>query len=209
MELKVKTLAGKTAGTVTVSDEVFGLEPRADILQRMVRYQQLKRQQGTHKSKTRGEVKATSKKMYRQKGTGSARHGNKAAPQFRGGGKAFGPVARSHAIDLPKKVRALALRHALSAKAKADALIVLEDLKAKDAKTKAVMAQFADLKLVSALIVGGREIDENFGRAARNIHGIDVLPIQGINVYDILRRDTLVLTKAAIEALEERFNGRP
>ena len=124
MELKVKTLAGEAAGTVTLSDAVFGLEPRADILQRMVRWQLAKRQAGTHKTKTRGEIKATSKKMYRQKGTGSARHGNKAAPQFRGGGKAFGPVVRSHAIDLPKKVRALALKHALSAKAKADAIIV-------------------------------------------------------------------------------------
>jgi large subunit ribosomal protein L4 len=209
MELKVKTLAGKAAGTVTVSDAVFGLEPRADLLQRMVRYQQLKKQAGTHKAKTRGEVKATSKKMYRQKGTGSARHGNKAAPQFRGGGKAFGPVVRSHAVDLPKKVRALALKHALSAKAKAEALVVLDDLTMAEAKTKALIAQFAGLSLGSALIVGGSEIEENFGRAARNIHGIDVLPIQGINVYDILRRDTLVLTKAAIEALEERFNGRP
>jgi len=207
MELKVRTLAGKAAGTVTVSDDVFGLEPRADILQRMVRYQQLKRQAGTHKTKTRGEVKATSKKMYRQKGTGSARHGNKAAPQFRGGGKAFGPVARSHAIDLPKKVRVLALKHALSAKAKAEALVVLDNLTAKDAKTKALIAQFAGLKLGSALIVGGSEIEKNFGRAARNIDGVDVLPIQGINVYDILRCDTLVLSKAAIEALEARFNG--
>jgi large subunit ribosomal protein L4 len=208
MELQVKTLAGEAAGTVTVSDEVFGLEPRADILQRMVRYQLLKRQQGTHKTKTRGEIKATSKKMYRQKGTGSARHGNKAAPQFRGGGKAFGPVARSHAIDLPKKVRALALKHALSAKAKAESLVVLDSLAADDAKTKALTAQFAGLGLESALIVGGAEIDANFGRAVRNIPKIDVLPIQGINVYDILRCDTLVLTKAAIEALEERFNGR-
>jgi large subunit ribosomal protein L4 len=205
MELQVKTLAGEAAGTVTVSDEVFGLEPRADILQRMVRYQELKRQQGTHKTKTRGEIKATSKKMYRQKGTGSARHGNKAAPQFRGGGKAFGPVVRSHAIDLPKKVRALALKHALSAKAKADALVVIEDLAASDAKTKALKAQFAGLGLTNALIIGGSEIDENFGRAARNIQKIDVLPIQGINVYDILRRDTLVLTRAAVAALEERF----
>ena len=208
MELQVKTLAGEAAGTVTVSDAVFGLEPRADILQRMVRYQELKRLPGTHKTKTRGEIKATSKKMYRQKGTGSARHGNKAAPQFRGGCKAFGPVVRSHAIDLPKKVRALALRHALSAKAKADALIVLEDLAATEAKTKALSAQFAGLGLSSALIIGGAEIDEGFGRAARNIPRFDVLPIQGINVYDILRCDTLVLTRAAIEALEERFNGR-
>jgi large subunit ribosomal protein L4 len=207
MELQVKTLAGAAAGTVTVSDAVFGLEPRPDILQRMVRWQELKRQQGTHKSKGRFEVKATSKKMYRQKGTGSARHGNKAAPQFRGGGKAFGPVARSHAIDLPKKVRALALKHALSAKAKADSIVVLDDIGGSDAKTKALVAQFAGLGLTSALIVGGAEIDEAFGRAARNIRQIDVLPVQGINVYDILRRDTLVLTKAAIAALEERFNG--
>jgi large subunit ribosomal protein L4 len=208
MELKVRTLAGKAAGTVTVSDDVFGLEPRADILQRMVRWQLARRQSGTHKTKTRWEVKATSKKMYRQKGTGSARHGNKAAPQFRGGGKAFGPVVRSHEIGLPKKVRTLALKHALSAKAKADALVVIDDLKAKKAKTKALATQFASLGFSNALIIGGAEIDEGFGRAARNIPHVDVLPIQGINVYDILRRDTLVLTKAAVEALEERFNGR-
>jgi large subunit ribosomal protein L4 len=209
MELKVKTLAGKAAGTVTLSDAVFGLEPRPDILQRMVRWQLAKRQAGTHKTKTRGEIKATSKKMYRQKGTGSARHGNKAAPQFRGGGKAFGPVVRDHTIGLPKKVRALALKHALSAKAKADAIIVVEDLKAKQAKTKGLAAQFAGLGVSSALVIGGSEIEPGFGRAAGNIPGIDVLPIQGINVYDILRRDMLVLTKAAVEALEERFNGRP
>ncbi|MGH6922972.1 MAG: 50S ribosomal protein L4 [Propylenella sp.] len=208
MELKVKTLAGKSAGTVTVSDAVFGLEPRGDILQRMVRWQLLKRRQGTHKSKTRGEIKATSKKLYRQKGTGSARHGNAAAPQFRGGGKAFGPVVRDHAIGLPKRVRALALKHALSAKAKADALIVVDDLAAKEAKTSGLRAQFAGLGISSALVVGGPEIDANFGRAARNIPGVDVLPVQGINVYDILRRNTLVLSKAAVAALEERFNGR-
>jgi large subunit ribosomal protein L4 len=207
MELQVKTLAGETAGTVTVSDEVFGLEPRADILHRMVRYQELKRQQGTHKTKGRSEVKATSKKMYKQKGTGSARHGNKAAPQFRGGGRAFGPVVRSHAIDLPKKVRALALKHALSAKAKAASVVVVEDLQVNDAKTKALLAQFAGLGWSNALIIGGTEIDENFGRAARNIPQVDVLPIQGINVYDILRRDTLVLTRAAVQAIEERFNA--
>jgi large subunit ribosomal protein L4 len=143
--------------------------------------------------------------MYRQKGTGSARHGNKAAPQFRGGGKAFGPVPRSHAIELPKKVRALALRHALSAKAKTSSIMVIEDLQAAEAKTKTLLAQFAGLGLTSALIIGGAEIDENFGKAARNIRQVDVLPIQGINVYDILRRDTLVLTRAALTALEERF----
>lgn len=205
MELQVKTLAGGEAGTVTLSDEVFGLEPRADLLQRMIRYQALKRQQGTHKTKGRSEVKATSKKMYRQKGTGSARHGNKAAPQFRGGGRAFGPVVRSHEIDMPKKVRALALRHALSAKAKADAIVVLDEAKTDSAKTKDLFAQFGALGLRSALIVSGAEVDTSFGRAARNIPQIDVLPIQGLNVYDILRRDTLVLTRAAIEALEERF----
>ena len=207
MELKVKSLAGEAKGTVTLSDSVFGLEPRADILHRMVRWQLAKKQSGNHKTKTRGEIKATSKKMYRQKGTGSARHGNKAAPQFRGGGKAFGPVVRDHEIGLPKKVRALALKHALSAKAKADAIIVVEDLAAKEAKTKGLVAQFAGLGLANALIVGGSEIEPNFGRAAGNIPGIHVLPIQGINVYDILRRDTLVLTRAAIQALEERFNG--
>jgi large subunit ribosomal protein L4 len=207
MDLKVKSLAGEAKGTVTLSDSVFGLEPRADILHRMVRWQLAKKQSGNHKTKTRGEVTATSKKMYRQKGTGSARHGNKAAPQFRGGGKAFGPVVRSHEFGLPKKVRALALKHALSAKAKADAIIVVEDLAAKEPKTKGLVAQFAGLGVANALIIGGSEIEPNFGRAAGNIPGIHVLPIQGINVYDILRRDTLVLTRAAIQALEERFNG--
>ncbi len=205
MELKVTTLDGKSAGKVSVSDDVFGLEPRADILHRMVRYQELKRQQGTHNTKQRSDVTGTTKKMYRQKGTGGARHGDKKAPIFRGGGKAFGPSPRSHAIDLPKKVRALALKHALSAKAKADAIIVIDDATSSDGKTKALVAQLSGLGLNSALVIGGSQIDENFGRAAQNIPNIDVLPIQGINVYDILRRDKLVLTKAAIEALEERF----
>ena len=208
MKTQVMRLDASDAGSIELDDEIFGLEPRADILQRMVRYQQLKKQQGTHKTKGRSEVKATSKKMYRQKGTGSARHGNKAAPQFRGGGRAFGPVVRSHAIDLPKKVRALALKHALSAKAKTDSLVVIEDLAGHDGKTKGLLAKFAGLGWSNALIVGGPEIDENFGRAAQNIGQVDVLPIQGINVYDILRRDTLVLTRAAVEAIEERFNGR-
>jgi len=207
MELKVKTLAGKEAGTVTVSDGVFGLEPRPDILQRMVRWQLAKRRSGSHKAKTRGEVRATSKKMYRQKGTGSARHGNQAAPQFRGGGKAFGPVVRDHAFDLPKKVRALALKHALSAKAKADALIVIDELAASEMKTKGLIAQLAGLGISNALVIDGKEIDLNFDRATRNIRGFNLLPVQGINVYDILRCNQLVLSKAAIEALEERFNG--
>jgi large subunit ribosomal protein L4 len=205
MELQVRTLDGAEAGSVTVSDEVFGLEPRADILHRMVRWQLAKRQQGTHKTKTRGEIAATTAKMYKQKGTGRARHGAKTAPQFRGGGKAFGPVPRSHAHDLPKKVRALALRHALSAKARTGAILVLDEARAAEGKTKALKEKFSALGLANALVIGGREIDENFGRAARNVPMVDVLPVQGINVYDILRRDTLVLTRAAIEALEERF----
>ena len=192
-------------GTIALPDEIFGLMPRVDILQRMVRYQLAKRQAGTHKTKTRGEIRMTSAKMYKQKGTGRARHGNKAAPQFRGGGKAFGPVVRSHAIDLPKKVRALALKHALSDKVRDDKLTVIADANVKEAKTRQLASQFAKLGFVNALIVDGAEVGADFARAARNIADIDVLPVQGINVYDILRRDRLVLTKAAVEALTERF----
>jgi large subunit ribosomal protein L4 len=205
MDHKVTTLDGQAAGEIALADDIFGLEPRADILQRMVRYQLSRRQAGTHKSKTRGEISATTKKMYKQKGTGRARHGAKSAPQFRGGGKAFGPVVRSHEHDLPKKVRALALKHALSDKARGEKLIVLADAKATEPKTKALAAQFKGLGLESALIVDGAELETNFALAARNIASIDVLPVQGINVYDILRRDTLVLTKAAVDALTERF----
>jgi large subunit ribosomal protein L4 len=205
MDHKVTTLDGKAGGTIALPDEIFGLTPRADILQRMVRWQLSKRQAGTHKTKMRGEIAATTKKMYAQKGTGRARHGAKSAPQFRGGGKAFGPVVRSHAHDLPKKVRALALKHALSDKARGDNLIVIADTKVKAPKTKALAGQFAKLGLTSALIVDGAAVEPNFALAARNIVGVDVLPVQGINVYDILRRDTLVLTKAAVDALTERF----
>jgi len=205
MDLKVKTLDGKAAGSVTLSDEIFGLEPRADILQRVVRWQLAKRQAGTHRTKTRGEISATTKKMYKQKGTGGARHGAKTAPQFRGGGKAFGPVVRSHAHDLPKKVRALGLKHALSAKAKADDLVVLSDIAAGEPKTKALKTRFDKLGLGSVLIVGGTTLDDNFRFAARGLPEVDVLPVQGINVYDILRREKLVLTKAAVEALEARL----
>ena len=205
MDHKVTTLDGKASGTVDLPDGIFGLEPRADILQRMVRYQLSKRQAGTHKTKMRGEISATTKKMYKQKGTGRARHGAKSAPQFRGGGRAFGPVVRSHAHDLPKKVRALALKHALSDKFKGEKLIVIADTKVKEPKTKALAARFAKMGLVSALIIDGAEVEQNFALAARNIVGVDVLPVQGINVYDILRRDTLVLTKAAVDALTERF----
>lgn len=205
MDLTITTLEGADAGKLKLSEEIFGLEPRDDILQRMVRYQLARKQQGTHKAKGRSEIARTGGKMYKQKGTGRARHHSARAPQFRGGGKAHGPVVHSHAHDLPKKVRALALRHALSAKVKASDLIIVDDLLSAEAKTKTLVSQFAKLGLQNALLIGGAEIDANFARAASNIPNIDVLPIQGINVYDILRRGKLVLSKAAVEALEERF----
>jgi large subunit ribosomal protein L4 len=205
MKADVTTLDAKKAGTVELSDDVFGLEPRADLLHRMVRYQLAKRRAGTASVKNRSEIIATTAKMYRQKGTGRARHGSRKAPIFRGGGKSFGPKPRSHAIDLPKKVRALALRHALSSKAKSDTLIVLDSCELKEAKTKALKSRFDKLGLGSVLIVDGAAVQDSFARAARNIPRVDVLPVQGINVYDILRHETLVLTKAALEALEARF----
>lgn len=205
MQANVTTLDANTAGSVELDDAIYGLEPRQDILHRMVRYQLLKRMAGTHHVKDRSEVNVTGKKVYRQKGTGGARHGDKSVPQWRGGGKAFGPKPRSHAVDLPKKVRALALRHALSAKAKAGELIVLDKAESADGKTKSLKQAFQKLELSSALIIDGAELEPGFARAARNIPNIDVLPVQGINVYDILRRRKLVLTKAAVEALEARF----
>lgn len=205
MEFTVKTLDGADAGSVTLSDEIFGLEPRADILHRVVTWQLARRQAGTHRTKGRSEINRTSKKMYKQKGTGNARHGAASAPQFRGGGRAFGPVVRSHAIDLPKKVRALGLKHALSSKARASQIIVLDKVSLADAKTKAFKERLGALGWASVLIVDGAEVEQNVALAARNLPYVDVLPIQGINVYDILRRDTLVLTKAAVDALEARF----
>jgi large subunit ribosomal protein L4 len=205
MKADVTTLDAKKAGTVELSDEVFGLEPRADLLHRMVRYQLAKRRAGTASSKDRSEINATTAKMFRQKGTGRARHGSQKAPIFRGGGKAHGPKPRSHAIELPKKVRALALKHALSSKAKTDTLVVLDSCELKEAKTKALKSRFTKLGLGSVLIVDGAAVEDSFARAARNIPHVDVLPVQGINVYDILRHDKLVLTKAALEALEARF----
>ncbi|RTL47673.1 MAG: 50S ribosomal protein L4 [Bradyrhizobiaceae bacterium] len=205
MELNVTTLEGKAAGSVKLSDEIFGLEPRVDIIQRVVNWQLAKRQAGTHKAKGRAEIWRTGKKMYKQKGTGGARHGSARVPQFRGGGRAFGPLPRSHAYDLPKKVRALGLRHALSAKAKDGSLVVIDNAELKDAKTKALIGHFSGLGLTSALIIDGAQVNDGFAMAARNIPHIDVLPIQGINVYDILRRQKLVLTKAAVDALEARF----
>lgn len=205
MKLDVTTLDGAGAGSVELNEAIFGLEPRADLLHRMVRWQLAKRRAGTHAVQHRSDVNRTRKKLYKQKGTGNARHGAASAPQFRGGGRAFGPVPRDHSHDLPKKVRALALRHALSAKAKAATLIVVDDIAIMDHKTKGLVERFGKMGLSNALIIGGAEVDVNFGRAARAIPMIDVLPVQGINVYDILRRDTLVLTKAAVDALEERF----
>lgn len=205
MQADIHTLEAKTAGTIDLSDHIFGLDPRADILHRVVTWQLAKRQAGTHKSQLRGEVSRTGAKLGRQKGSGGARHGSKRSGIFTGGAKAFGPVVRSHAIDLPKKVRALGLRHALSAKAKAAELVVLESAEAASNKTKELKGVFAKLGLDNALIIDGAEVNKNFALAARNIGHIDVLPVQGINVYDILRRRKLVLTKSAIEALEARF----
>jgi large subunit ribosomal protein L4 len=205
MDIQVTSLDGKDAGSLTLKDEIFGLDPRADLLHRMVRYQGLKAMAGTHDVKNRAEIALTGKKWGKQKGGGTARHGSRRAPQFRGGGRAFGPTPRSHAIDLPKKVRALALKHALSAKAKAGELSIVDTLKTNEPKTAALRAQFGKLDWLNALIIDGAELDQNFALAARNIPQIDVLPIQGINVADILRRNRLVLTKAAVEALEARF----
>ncbi|PSC02563.1 50S ribosomal protein L4 [Alsobacter soli] len=205
MKLDIKNFDGGAAGSVELSDEIFGLEPREDLIQRYVLWQLAKRQAGTHKTKGRAEIWRTGKKLYKQKGSGNARHGSARVPQFRGGGRAFGPVVRSHEHDLPKKVRALALKHALSAKAKDGAIVVVDQASATEPKTKALRERFTALGLGNALIIDGAELNQNFALAARNIPNIDVLPIQGINVYDILRRDTLVLTKAAVDALEARF----
>jgi large subunit ribosomal protein L4 len=205
MELKIMSLDGEAAGSVDLPDAIFGLVPRKDILHRCVRWQLAKRQRGTHDVKNRAEINRTGKKMYRQKGTGSARHGPAKVNLFRGGGRSFGPTPRSHAIDLPKKVRALALKHALSAKAKDGGIIVLDKASVKDGKTGVLQKSFDRLGLKSALIIDGAAVDANFALAARNIRNIDVLPVQGINVYDIMRRKTLVLTKAALDALEARF----
>ena len=205
MELKMTTLEGKAAGSVTLSDEIFGLEPRPDLIHRCVVWQLAKRRAGTHKVKGRAEIARTGKKLAAQKGTGGARHGSHRVNLFRGGGRSFGPVVRSHEIGLPKKVRSLALRHALSAKAKDGGIIILETATVKDGKTKELITRFGKLGLANALIIDGAQVEATFANAARNIPNIDVLPVQGINVYDILRCDTLVLTKAAVEALEARF----
>jgi len=209
MKIDVITLAGVKAGSIELNDAIFGLdEIRGDILARCVNWQLAKRRGGNHKVQTRNENSRTGKKMYKQKGTGGARHGSRRAPQFVGGSRAFGPIVRDHGFDLPKKVRALALRHALSSKVKAGTLVVLDAAEIAEPKTAALRAQFAKLGLKNALIIAGPEVNKGFGLAARNIPMVDVLPNAGLNVYDVLRRDTLVLTRAAIEAIEARFSEK-
>ncbi len=206
MKFNVLKLDASASGSVELSDYVFGIEAiRNDILARVVNWQLAKRRAGTHKVQTRNENSRTGKKMYKQKGSGGARHGSRRAPQFVGGSRAFGPVVRDHGFDLPKKVRALGLRHALSSKFNAGALIVIDDAAVASPKTSELKAQFAKLGVKNALFITGPDVDANFAFASRNIPNIDVLPTAGLNVYDILRREKLVLTKAAIEAIEARF----
>lgn len=206
MKVNIVTLDNKKAGDIELRDDIFGLKVRQDIIARVVHWQLAKKRSGCHKVKQRSEITATTKKMYRQKGTGRARHGAAKAPQFRGGGVVFGPHVRDHGYKLPKKVRSLGLKNALSAKAAAGQLVVIDTLELKTNKTKTFRAQLNSLKLTSALFIDAAEVNETFKQAAANIFWVDCLPTQGINVYDIMRRDVLVLTKRAVEVLEERFN---
>jgi len=206
MKLPVIKLDGKAAGDVELSDVVFGItDIRGDLLARYVNWQLAKRRAGTHKVQTRNENSRTGKKMYKQKGTGGARHGSRRAPQFVGGSRAFGPIVRDHGFDLPKKVRALALRHALSSKAKTGDLVVVDALTVKEAKTSGLRETLGKLGWTRTLIIAGPEVDANFALASRNIPQIHVLPNAGLNVYDILRADTLVLTRSAVEAIEATY----
>ena len=198
-------LDGKKAGSVDLNDEIYGLEPRADILHRVVRWQRNNAQAGTHKVKTRSEVNYSTKKIYRQKGTGGARHGARSAPIFRGGGVYKGPTPRSHGHELTKKFRKLGLKHALSSKAATGNLVILDDASMKDAKTSVLAKAIKENGWKRVLIIDGAEVNDNFARAAQNITGVDILPTMGANVYDILKRDTLVITKAGVEALEARL----
>ena len=204
MKLNVIKLDGGKAGSVELTEDIFGLDPRADILQRVVRWQRNKAQAGTHKVKTRSETNYSKKKIYRQKGTGGARHGDRNAPIFRKGGIYKGPTPRSHGHDLPKKVRQLGLKHALSAKAKEGSLVILDNAST-DGKTSALAKQVKNLGWKRTLVIDGSDVNEQFATAARNIDGLDILPTMGANVYDILKRDTLVITKAGVEALEARL----
>jgi large subunit ribosomal protein L4 len=205
VKIDVTSFDGQTAGSIELSDEVFGLEPRADLIFRMIRWQLAKRRAGTHAVKNRAEIARTGKKMYKQKGTGGARHGSARVPQFRGGGRAFGPQVRSHEHDLTKKVKTLALKHALSAKAKDGAIVIWENAQLAEPRTKLLKAGFDKTGLASALIIDGAAPQTNFALAARNLPKIDVLPVEGVNVYDIIRRDKLVLTRSAVDALEARL----
>jgi len=204
MKTKVLNLDNKSSGEIDLNDAIYGLEPRADLIQRVVVWQLAKRRAGTHKVLTRGEINRTKKKVYKQKGTGQARHGARSAPLFVGGAKAMGPVQHSHEFDLPKKVKALGLKHALSSKAKSGAIVILDEAKAKDIKTGHLAKQFGKLGVASVLVVDG-EFDKNFQLSARNLAHVSLVPVAGLNVYDIMRRDKLVLTAAAVKAIEERL----
>ena len=205
MKIEVKTLDGGSASSIDVADDIFGLEPRVDILHRVVRWQLAKRRAGTRKTKTRSEVKVSGRKLTRQKGTGRGRHGPPSVGLFRGGGRAFGPVVRSHAHSLPKKIRAQGLKYALSAKVKDSNLMILDEAVSKDGKTRVLNKQLTGLGVKNVLIVDDKEINDKFRLAARNIPNVNVMRVEGINVYDILRCETLMLTKAAVSSLEDRF----
>jgi len=205
VKIDVTSFDGQAAGSIELSDEVFGLEPRTDLIHRIIRWQLAKRRAGTHAVKNRADIARTGKKIYKQKGTGGARHGSARVPQYRGGGRAFGPVVRSHEHGLTKKVRALALKHALSAKVKDGSLVVWERAELDAPKTKTLASGFAKTGVDSAIIIVGGEVQSNFALAARNLPKIDVLPVEGVNVYDIIRREKLVLTRAAVDALEARL----
>lgn len=205
MKTDVITLDGKKAGDIELKKDIFGLEARSDILHRVVTWQLNKRRAGTHAVKFRSDIAGTTKRVGKQKGGGTARHGNRKSNIFRGGGRAFGPISRDHSTGLPKKIRALGLKTALSVKAASKKIMVLDSLAVKDAKTKGMIKKLEKLGLSSALFVDGADVDENFGNAINNVPKMNVLPSQGINVYDILKADTLVLSKAAVAKLEERF----
>ena len=206
MKINVIDISSKASGTTNLSDAIFGLEPRKDILHRTVVYQLAKKRAGTHKVKNRAEITATTKKMYKQKGTGSARHGAKKVPQFRGGGRAFGPHPRDHSIKLTKKFRKLALKHALSSKLKDGNIVILSEAKLSKPKTSLLVKNLQKLAVDSALFIDAKEFDKNFELATMNIPNIDILPVQGINVYDMLKRDKLFITKAALKEIEGRLN---
>src|SRR6185312_116246 len=206
MKTKVLNLDNKSQGDVELNDAIFGLEPRADLIQRVVVWQLAKRRAGTHKILTRAEIDRTKKKSIKQKGSGGARHGARSAPLFVGGAKAMGPVNHSHEFDLPKKVKALGLRHALSSKAKSGSIVILDEAKSKDIKTKILAAQFGKLGLAKALVIDA-EFDNNFQMSARNLADVSLLPMAGINVYDIMKSGTLVLTSAAVKAIEARLGN--